>query len=170
MDSAPLMKPVEIELINRYLSPDVNMLEYGSGSSTCYYASRVKTLTSIEYNKSWYFKVKDDLENRGHSNAELILIPCPQEKPGTYKTYSKYIEWPLTQTQTWDVVLIDGRCRAECAKSVLMNITKDSVVLVHDWGPLNNPDLGPKRPRYNSILEDYDVVAQAHTLVALKKK
>lgn len=170
MVSMPLMKPIEIELINRYMGPDVNMLEYGSGASTSYYAARVKNLTSIEYNKDWYQKVKLDLENAGQTNVDLVLIKCPKEKPGTYKTYQKYIEWPLAQDQVWDLVLIDGRCRSFCAKSVLPKITKESVVLVHDWGPLNNPDLGPKRPRYNTILEDYEVIEQAHTLVALRKK
>lgn len=164
------MKPVEIELINKYLNKEVNMLEYGSGASTCYYAPRVEKLTSIEYNRSWHHSVQTRIAEEKHDNVDLILIPCPQEKPGTYKTYEKYITWPLTQDQIWDIVLIDGRARRWCATSVLPKITKDSVVLVHDWGPLNNPDLGPKRPRYNPILEDYEVIEEAHTLVALRKK
>lgn len=171
MDNMPLMKPVEIEMMEKYLSKELTMLEYGSGSSTSFYAERVKSLTSVEYNPRWFEKVRNDLISQGHNNVEMILIPCPQEKPAKYMTYVDYINWPMTQQERfWDLVLIDGRARQWVAETVLPRITKDSVVFVHDWGPIGNPNQAPKRPRYNSILNDYEVIDQAHTLVALKKK
>jgi len=162
--TTPLMKEVEINLINKYLNEKVNMLEYGSGSSTVYYAQRVGKLTSIEYQRKWYNKVQESVSELPHVN--VVLIPCPQQKPAEYTTYKEYINWPKTQTDMWDVGLIDGRARQWCAQSILNNITKESVVFVHDWGPLDFP----KRSRYNSILQHYDVIEEAHTLVALRKK
>lgn len=164
MQNKPLMKDVEIELIEKYLNENVNMLEYGSGASTAYYAPKVKKLTSIEYNKKWRGKVANSIADI--KNVELVLIPCKHLVPATYSVYRKYINWPKTRNDIWDVVLIDGRARQWVAESILNNITKDSIVLVHDWGPLDNP----KRKRYNRILNYYDVVEEAHTLVALTKK
>lgn len=164
MQNKPLMKDVEIELIEKYLNENVNMLEYGSGASTAYYARKVKKLTSLEYSKKWHKKVEDSIKKL--KNVELVLIPCKKVKPATYDIYRNYINWPKTRKDIWDVVLIDGRARQWVAKSILDNITKDSIVLVHDWGPLDNP----KRERYNKILNYYDVVEEAHSLVALTKK
>jgi len=164
MQNKPLMQDNEIELIEKYLNKDVNMLEYGSGNSTLYYSERVRKLTSLEYNRRWFNKVDEQVKKLPH--VKLVFIPCKKVKPATYKEYKEYIDWPKSQKEIWDVVLIDGRARQWCAKSILDNITKDSVVFVHDWGPLDNP----KRERYNRILDWYEVVEEAHSLVALRKK
>ncbi len=61
-----------------------------------------------------------------------------------------------------DVVLVDGRFRVACALSWLLHGgNKDAVVIVHDF--LN-------RPWYNKILEYFDIVESADTLVVLRRK
>ena len=159
------MQDNEIDLIEKYLNKDVNMLEYGSGASTLYFSERVGKLTSLEYNRQWFHSVDKQVRKLPH--VKLVYIPVVKIiKPATYKAYKEYVDWPKSQEQIWDVVLLDGRARQWCAKSILKNITKKSVVFVHDWGPLDNP----KRERYNTILKHYDVIEESGTLVALRKK
>jgi len=97
----------------------------------------------------------------------------------------------------FDVVLVDGRCRGECAIAALPFVDESSVVIIHDWFleeivPPSCPQfkptadswkLPPRRslPSYKRVLEHYDVLAEvsptAHPercaragLVVLRKK
>lgn len=165
--NTPLMHSNEIELIERYLDQDTTMLEYGSGASTAYFAEKVKHLTSIEHNQRWVKVVENKIQNL--SNVEYVVIPTTNVKPAPKDLFAKYIDWPKTQNRKFDVVFIDGRARQWVAESVQNVIDETSIVLVHDWGPIVDGS-GMKRPRYDRILDFYDVVDQAGTLVALKKK
>jgi len=69
----------------------------------------------------------------------------------------------------YDVVLVDSRCRSECALRALDFVDDRSVVIIHDWnleeeGPVKDGYLKlPKRkdlPHYKRVLEKYDVVAE----------
>jgi len=68
-------------------------------------------------------------------------------------------------TKLYDIVLIDGRARADCAFKILNYINQDSIVFIHDYW---------KRPEYHVITEYYDVIDSVQdtlqTIVALKKK
>ena len=65
----------------------------------------------------------------------------------------------------YDVVLIDGRARTDCAFKILHYIKYESIVFIHDYW---------KRSRYQVITEYYDVIDSVQdtlqTIVALKKK
>ena len=45
-------------MIEKYLSPETIMLEYGSGGSTLYFSKFVKEYYSIEHDKKWYDEIK----------------------------------------------------------------------------------------------------------------
>ncbi len=68
-------------------------------------------------------------------------------------------------TKLYDIVLIDGRARADCAFKILNYIHKDSIVFIHDYWA---------RTEYHVITEYYDVIDSikdtTQTIVALKKK
>lgn len=163
----PLMKPNEWSFLRSYLNNQQVMLEYGSGSSTSVISGYVKKLYSIEHNQRWYDKVSEDIKHL--PNIEYFFIPpnaTPIDgklKPAKYEWFEDYINWPKSREEIFDVVLIDGRARQWVAESILDNITKESLVFIHDYGK-------NKRPRYDRVLEFYDVVASEHTLVLLKKK
>ena len=67
----------------------------------------------------------------------------------------------LNLGQSLDIVLVDGRFRLQCALKLLSYITNDSVVLIHDFWV---------RPPYHKVLEYYNVIGYARSIVALKKK
>jgi len=162
----PMMKANEWEFLSSSLQKDHVMLEYGSGSSTSFISSYVKKLYSVEHDRDWYKKVKDQTKHL--PNVEMIHVAPNTNKPGKlkpaqYDWFVDYINWPKTQNTIFDVVLIDGRARQWVAESILDNIRDDSLVFIHDYGKR-------KRPRYDRVLEFYDVVEEVHTMVQLKKK
>jgi len=65
------------------------------------------------------------------------------------------IEKPL------DMALVDGRFRVQCAIKLLPYLHHDSVLLMHDFWI---------RKPYHVVLDYYDVIGYARSVVALKKK
>jgi hypothetical protein len=51
---------------------DLNVLEWGSGHSTLWWASRAATVLSIEHDQSWYDRVRRDLKHM--TTVELRLV------------------------------------------------------------------------------------------------
>src|ERR1035437_5170281 len=58
-DFVPWMNFNAISLLNKYLTKDMTVFEWGSGSSTLFLSQRVYKVISIEHNKEWYSKVND---------------------------------------------------------------------------------------------------------------
>lgn len=58
-----------IDFLTPRLTKDLVLFEFGSGSSTSFFAERVKQVISIEHNKEWFEFVNKTKPN----NVELIL-------------------------------------------------------------------------------------------------
>jgi len=167
MDAYPIdiyMRAAEGKLISKYLNSKKVMLEWGAGGSTVYFSKLVKQYISIEHNLEWYNKVKKEI---GY-NVKLYCVPNSgyynssiPTKAHQFKNYINYID---TLNTKYDVVLIDGRARVECAKKVIPYLNKDAVVFIHDFWA---------RPPLQKALEFYDEIESiknGDTLVALKVK
>jgi len=164
----PWMKPEEIELIKNYLfTADKTVLEWGSGGSTVAFSPFSKLWYSIEHNSQWFEKVKKETEDL--KNVRLHYVPpeiISPKRPSKYEDWESYIEFPRILNKKFDVILIDGRARPECAIEAKRHIKKDGVVIIHDF-------YDKYRPHYKIVLEHYDIVDQITTrpgLVVLKKK
>lgn len=66
--------------------------------------------------------------------------------------------------QHYDAALVDGRYRIACALKLLHYLSPNSVLFVHDFW-LRTESLG-----YKVILDFYDVLGYARSLVVLRKK
>ena len=85
--------------------------------------------------------------------------------------WNEYIDYvDKLNVKLFDVVLIDGRARTDCAYKVLNYIDKGSIVFIHDFWP---------RTEYHKVFEWYDEVVSikdtqqgdgGQTIVGLKKK
>jgi precorrin-6B methylase 2 len=117
--------------LDKILRPDMILYEFGSGMSTLYFSTKVKTIISIEHDKNWYSKIKDKLKNNQIDNCEYYLKE-PEYVNTQYskKIKAKYIS-NLTKyqgfhfrdyiesinrysDQFFDLVFIDGRARIGC--------------------------------------------------------
>ena len=165
---APWMHPSEIKMIEKYLkdAKDKKMLEWGSGGSTLHFSKFVKEYISIEHNKNWFDKIKEEIgENTKYFHVpanDLVSI-----KISSFADYKDYIQKAGEFGQKFDFVLIDGRARFECAKFILNYLHKKSIVFIHDFYKRG-------RDRYHEALKYYDVIDEIkntkQTLVVLKPK
>lgn len=106
-----------ISFLESRLKPNMSVFEYGSGNSTMWWAKRTGQVVSIEYNEKWYKHIKDQLSK----NSEIIFQPVGKE----------YVELILEQKRKFDIIMIDGRRRVDCAK-IASKVLKDDGVIIWD--------------------------------------
>lgn len=133
--------------------PDsLRVLEWGSGLSTLLLAEAVNhraggQLTTIDnagaYQQAVLAAVPDAQRARVQAiTAELRGSYYPADKAWNYATC------PLGLVGTWDLIVIDGRRRVECALVAAMVSGSETRVALHDF----------QRVRYTPIQKLYDVL------------
>lgn len=86
-----------IEHLERIIAPDWEVLEFGSGMSTLWFARRCKLLVSVETDKAWYDAIKSKLAERGLGNVDYRL----RDKSEAH-VLNDY------EDSCFDLVLVDG--------------------------------------------------------------
>jgi hypothetical protein len=71
--NSPWMAPAAVRRLDQLLRPEDVVLELGSGSSTAWYARRVRRVVSLEPNPTWAARVRAMLSD--HPNAEVRVGP-----------------------------------------------------------------------------------------------
>lgn len=115
-DPIPWTPYAFIDFINARLPDTANVFEYGSGSSTIWYAKRAESIVAVEDNEQWY----EQVDTRLPPNAEVVFR---QED-----MYPKAIN----NFGTFELIVIDGSNRNQCATEALPRLTADGVVIWDD--------------------------------------
>lgn len=121
-------------LINR-IYPGMSVFEYGCGGSTLWWASRVKEVISVEHDKDWYHKVKLRVPRN------VIINHIKLEYGGAYS--KKITEFK----DKFDIVVLDGRDRVNCAINSLGSLKSDGIIV---W---DNSDLKVYEKGYRFLYE-----------------
>jgi hypothetical protein len=151
-----MMAASSVKLVCNLLTPDTRVLEWGSGGSTLFFSKYVKSWDTIEHNVNWISEMQEytkDLSNVRFHSAKHTWNHA-KDSDGSYKEFREYVEVPVhfENVQSYDIIIIDGRARVECARSVLRNrlLAGNGVVLIHDW----------ERCMYKEILDSFQVIKE----------
>jgi hypothetical protein len=109
-----------IDFIKERINKTQHIFEYGSGSSTIFYAERAGSVTSVEHDKGWFDKVK----NTSPANAEMIF--CQLEKDGEYAKKATLLG------KKFDIIIVDGRDRVNCCKYSVDALSENGVLVLDD--------------------------------------
>jgi hypothetical protein len=109
-----------IDFIKERINKTQHIFEYGSGSSTIFYAERAGSVTSVEHDKGWFDMVK----NTSPANAEMIF--CQLEKDGEYAKKATLLN------KKFDIIIVDGRDRVNCCKYSVDALSEDGVLVLDD--------------------------------------
>ena len=108
------------EFIKKRLSPDMTVFEYGCGAGTLWWSNYVKEVVACEHDFDWYKKISTII----HGNVKIHYVELVYG--GEYsKTISKYRD-------TFDIVIIDGRDRVNCAINCLPALKENGVIIFDD--------------------------------------
>ncbi|MEZ5682148.1 MAG: class I SAM-dependent methyltransferase [Erythrobacter sp.] len=101
--------------LERLLDPlHSRVLEFGSGMSTAWYAARAAGVISIEHDPAWYAEVSRQLAGTHHATVRL----APDKE--------NYVAIP--EGETFDLIMIDGAWRCDCASAVLTHLAPGGVI------------------------------------------
>lgn len=106
-----------IAFLDKRVKPDMSIFEYGSGNSTLWWSKKAARVVSCEHHEEWFGYFKDLVP----ANVEYVYRAL---QPGG--DYSKSI---LESEGEFDIVVIDGRDRVNCAKSVLPKLHERGVIV-----------------------------------------
>lgn len=95
---------------------DIRVFEYGSGNSTNWWASRTKEVVAVEHHQGWYERVK------GQMLPNVTLLHRELENG----SYAKAIQ---EDSGLFDLVIVDGRNRVECAMACLERLSDRGVII-----------------------------------------
>ncbi|KIL49921.1 hypothetical protein [Jeotgalibacillus soli] len=106
-----------IEFLSTRITKDLNVFEYGSGSSTLWWSEKVNKVFSVEHDKEWFEKTRKQLIN---PNVDLVY-----KKLAYNGQYSKEV----LKHRDLDIVVIDGRDRVNCAINSAHSLSKRGVII-----------------------------------------
>lgn len=135
--------------LEKFLTSEMTIFEWGSGGSTLFFAPRVKKLISVEHDPAWYQLVTQALHDNGLMSAQLLLHPpqpapniSEQPSPFNFRSWDKHFstasfehyvkaidEFP---DQSFDLVVADGRARLSCVMRALPKVRPDGFLLLDD--------------------------------------
>lgn len=120
-DPIPWMNYSFIDFLEPRLNQSMNIFEYGSGYSTLYLSDKVGSITSVEFDKSWFEKMKESLNDKG--NCRVIFRAGQKQYIEAVKEYGN---------ERFDMIIVDGRDRTECVKHILPFLSDDGVIILDD--------------------------------------
>lgn len=124
-----------IEQLRLWDFSDRDVLEYGCGNSTKWWAMHAKTVTSIESSKSWYETVSQNKPD----NCHLLLSEVDNDNIYP-EQIEKYID-VIDQLGHFDIIIIDGvsklGTRTKCVEKSLKHLNPGGLLIVDnsDWLP-----------------------------------
>ncbi len=121
-----------IEYLNQFDFSHKSLFEFGSGNSSLYWASRVKTVVSVESDSQWYGQIKERLQD----NQNIFLR---EDEKG-------YVNSLKEQGVKFDIIVIDGQWRRQCANKAVSFLERGGIVILDnsDWYPNTAADIRGK--------------------------
>jgi predicted O-methyltransferase YrrM len=129
--SAPWLTRQMIAVLDTWLKPDDVGIEWGSGRSTLWLASRVAHLTTVEENAEWVERVGGMLaQQSGLGRVELNRAPI-SEADKRNPAASQYIGIGRGIAPTsLDFALVDGALRDHCAAVAIEKLKPGGILIV----------------------------------------
>jgi hypothetical protein len=106
-----------ISFLEPLVSDGLSVFEFGSGNSTLWWAERARRVTSVEHNPEWGAIMEDRLP------PNVAYRQVPLSRDGEYCRVAEREEGPF------DVIVIDGRDRNNCALHSLSALAPDGVII-----------------------------------------
>ena len=120
MNPLPWMNYPFLGFIKKRLNKTQKLFEYGSGYSTVFFAERLQSVTSVEYDKGWFEKAKE--MTKAFHNTEIVFQDLNDEYPKAIgKTERKF-----------ELIIIDGRKRVQCAINSFNHLQANGILILDD--------------------------------------
>lgn len=107
-----------IDFLDERIKNNLDVLEFGSGNSTLWFAKRAKSVLSIESNQIWFDKIKSLVP----SNSRLLLN-CVDNENHYHRIINKIDD-------KFDIVLVDAIDRVNCMISSVKLLRSGGIIIL----------------------------------------
>jgi hypothetical protein len=105
-----------IEYLSSFDFRDCAVFEFGSGNSSFFWASRARSVVSVESDKTWF----DAVDHQKQANQSVLHRT---DAPG-------YVNALAEQGQLFDVIVIDGRWRDQCVQQAPGHLREGGMIVL----------------------------------------
>jgi predicted O-methyltransferase YrrM len=148
-DQRPWITYGAIKFLERVVTSEMRIYEYGAGGSTIFFALRAKKVFTCEHDPAWANKVRASLIRANCSNYELKVVEAisdrltlnkdpanpddyvshsPPHRNLDFRDYSKSIDdFP---DNYFNMVLVDGRSRPSCVKHAIPKVADKGYLIL----------------------------------------
>jgi hypothetical protein len=139
-----------IEFLQKNLTKNNIIFEFGCGASTLFFASKVKKVVSLESNRRWFEIITSILKNSGDflleenyfSNANCeIFINEDALNQDEYQNFAQ--NYSQKNNIKFDFLIVDSLKRFECVKNSFEAVKNDGYLILDD----------SERPNYRKIFD-----------------
>ncbi len=109
-----------ISFIQTKINHNLVVFEYGSGSSTLFFAERAKQVLTVEHDEEWL----SNIGSKVPSNARIYFCPLDYN--------SKYCRYISKFEKKFNLIIVDGRDRVNCIINSLSSLTSDGCIVLDD--------------------------------------
>lgn len=113
----PWMPYCFTDFVTERLHDDLRVFEFGSGNSTKWFSKHVGNVVSVEDNEKWF----DRMQSKAPKNVTIIN-----------KTGDQYVQAINHRSESYDIVVIDGKRRNDCVRSAVDSLVRGGVIIWDD--------------------------------------
>jgi len=124
-----------ISFLKDRIRPDVSVFEFGSGNSTLWWSMHASRVISCEHHEEWYKAFQSKL-------PESVEYLHREIEGGHYR------DAILAYDSEFQIIVIDGRDRVNCAMNSLAALSADGVII---W---DNSDRAKYSPGYSFLIDN----------------
>lgn len=127
----PWLTESAVLLLETWLTPHDVGIEWGSGRSTCWLASRVAKLVSVENHAGWYADVDKALIDSGlREKVDYRHVDVKEAKENSPKQHPYAAIATEFDDNSLNFALVDGKQRLECVEVVMPKIKPGGLLIL----------------------------------------
>lgn len=119
-----------IDFLDAEVRPTSRVFEFGGGGSTLWFTERAGFVRTVENDHEWFEGLTRS--TAGLTNSDVIFRPMSEAQ-----SYVRAVE----DEEPWDIVVVDGRERVQCAEAALPYVRRGGLLVLDD----------SDRPRYSAV-------------------
>lgn len=113
-----------IEYLSQFDYSQKKIFEFGCGNSSLFWARRAEKVVSIEDNLQWFDKWQEEF------HEENLDVRWRDEGEGYYNAI-------FEDGQQYDVIVVDGKRRADCARCAVRALAPGGLIILDDSDRIN---------------------------------
>lgn len=116
-----------IEYLSQFDYSNKKVFEFGCGNSSQFWAKRAGSVLSIEDNITWFEKWQKEFD---WPNLSSLEVRHRDEGEGYYNAI-------FEDDTLYDVIVVDGKRRADCARVAMQKLNKGGMIILDDSDRIN---------------------------------